>query len=409
MHVDRSLRRRVAIVADDLTGALDAGLQFAVRGLDARVSLGLAPQTEADVMVLNADSRAAALPEAVARVQQAAAVCAGRHVYKKLDSTMRGHLGPECVALRDALGLEVAVIAPAFAAAGRTVEGGQLLVDGAPVHRIALANDPQWPAHTADVVAIAQRGVSEPVALIPLSVVRGGPSLLAEALAAAPLAVVEAVQAGDLARIAQAIVFGGLAALPCGSAGLAAAWADALQLAGAHHQAYHGRRGPVLLVTGSRNAATLAQLEALRTTGVVAWCELTLPASPAAAAEAGLAARAALASGTDVVLSASLGSMVPGAATTVAANLGRAAHMALSAGEGLAGLVLTGGDTALQVSRAVAIAALSIAAAIEPGIPGSLVVGGAYEGLAVVTKAGGFGSRHALLSAVDWIRNGNVR
>ena len=83
--------------------------------------------------------------------------------------------------------------------------------------------------------------------------------------------------------------------------------------------------------------------------------------------------------------------------------------MALSAGEELAGLVLTGGDTALQVSRAVAIESLSIVAAIEPGIPGSRVVGGAHRGLAVVTKAGGFGSRHALLSAVDWIRNGNVR
>lgn len=408
MQADRLLRQ-VAIVADDLTGALDAGLQFAVRGLDTRVSLGLTPQPEAEVMVLNADSRAAALPEAVARVQQAAAACAGRQVYKKLDSTMRGHLGPECVALRDALGLDVAVIAPAFAAAGRTVERGQLLVDGAPVHRTALANDPQWPARTADVVAIAQRGVSEAVALIPLSVVRGDPSLLAEALAAARLAVVEAVQAGDLARIAQAIVFGGLAALPCGSAGLAAAWADALQLAGAHHLAYHGRRGPVLVVTGSRNAATLAQLEALRTTGAVAWCELTPPTSPAAAAEAGLAARAALASGSDAVLSASLGAMVPDGAAAIAANLGRAAHMALSAGQELAGLVLTGGDTALQVSRAVAIEALSIVAAIEPGIPGSRVVGGAHRGLAVVTKAGGFGSRHALLSAVDWIRNGNVR
>ena len=410
MVADRAVtRRRVAVVSDDLTGALDAGLQLATCGLDTRVSLGLMPQPAADAMVLNTATRAAERGVALTRVRQAATMCTGRLVYKKLDSTLRGHVGPECVALRDALGYNVAVIAPAFVETGRTVEDGRLLVDGVPVHKTGLANDPQWPAHTADLVSIVRRGIDEPVALIGVDTVRSERPWLMRALNAVRLAVVETQNRDDLDRLAHAIAASDSAMLPCGSAGLAASWADAMRLEGEYHPIYTGSAGPVLLVSGSLNAATRSQLDTLRSARIT-WCELDPPASAQAAEDAGHMAAAALLAGDDVALTTSFGPSVSGVrSATIAGNLGRAAQLALSARPRLAGLVLTGGDTALEVGRALGITSLEIIAAIEPGIPGSLVADGPLAGLAVVTKAGGFGSPRALLAASEWIRHGATR
>jgi uncharacterized protein YgbK (DUF1537 family) len=72
-------------------------------------------------------------------------------------------------------------------------------------------------------------------------------------------------------------------------------------------------------------------------------------------------------------------------------------------------LVLTGGDTALQVCAGLQITALTILAQVEPGVPGSRAASGAHAGLPIVTKAGGFGSPQALIHALEWINSGASR
>jgi uncharacterized protein YgbK (DUF1537 family) len=404
---------QVAIVADDLTGALDAGLQLALRGVETRVSLGLEPQPEAQALVLNADTRGVTERIALSRMTLAARLCAGRVVFKKVDSTLRGHVGPEAVALRNALGLRAALVAPAFVGAGRTVEGGRLLVEGVPVHQTSLARDPAWPAQTDDACALVGRGVAEAVALISLDLVRRGPGALASLAAQRGLYVAESVTPDDLAALARFAVAHVDQVLPCGSAGLAAAWAEALALRGNAAPPWPGAPGPVLVVCGSRNAATQAQLAALRAARQPAWCELDVEAAPAAARELGRQAAAALGQGQHVVLSATGSRMLPGAALRIARSLGQAALAALRPPAAhpapCAGLVLTGGDTALQVCAGLQITALTILAQVEPGVPGSRAASGAHAGLPIVTKAGGFGSPQALIHALEWINSGASR
>ena len=66
-----------------------------------------------------------------------------------------------------------------------------------------------------------------------------------------------------------------------------------------------------------------------------------------------------------------------------------------------AALVLTGGDTARAVCGAIGVQALEISREVAPGIPVSLLQGGRWDGLPVVTKAGGFGDSETLARIIQ--------
>jgi len=65
-------------------------------------------------------------------------------------------------------------------------------------------------------------------------------------------------------------------------------------------------------------------------------------------------------------------------------------------------LVLCGGDTAALVCSALDVRAIDLRREIAPGIPCGLLVGGAFDGLPVATKSGGFGSPDALIEVADF-------
>lgn len=136
---------QVAIIADDLSGALDATAPFASRGADARVVISLEALAETletwhgqwpEVIAVNTESRHLQAEQAALRVSEAArllARAAPRQWFKKIDSTLRGQVVVECQALREALGLPL-LLAPAVPAQGRIVRNAEVWVDG---HRLA--------------------------------------------------------------------------------------------------------------------------------------------------------------------------------------------------------------------------------------------------------------------------------
>ena len=65
-----------------------------------------------------------------------------------------------------------------------------------------------------------------------------------------------------------------------------------------------------------------------------------------------------------------------------------------------AGLVLVGGQTARLVCRRLQAQGVRIEGELEPGVPYGRLIGGVWDGLPVVTKAGGFGGPDTLLDAV---------
>src|SRR5919112_5760097 len=151
---------RVAIIADDLTGAADTGVQLARGGYRTAVAFRdtpIPPAEDLDAVVLDTDSRAMPDGFAAKRVLETVrAVRYARIVYKKLDSTLRGPIAAELAAALGASGRDRAVVAPAFPAAGRTTVDGVQLVRGVPVQETEARDDPRtpvWEGHVPTLLA----------------------------------------------------------------------------------------------------------------------------------------------------------------------------------------------------------------------------------------------------------------
>ena len=93
----------VAVIADDLTGAADTGIAFALAGVPTFVAFGERnPPAGSRVVAFDTDSRALAADAAAARASAAATRACERGVrtiYKKIDSTLRGNVGAEAAAI----------------------------------------------------------------------------------------------------------------------------------------------------------------------------------------------------------------------------------------------------------------------------------------------------------------------
>ena len=72
---------------------------------------------------------------------------------------------------------------------------------------------------------------------------------------------------------------------------------------------------------------------------------------------------------------------------------------------GVAGVVLTGGDTAVHICRALDVHSIDVLREIEPGVPLGVLRGRHAESVFVGTKAGAFGTEDAFVHAVHEIRN----
>lgn len=411
---------RLAILADDLTGAADTGAAFAATGL--RTVVLLSPDApipvDADVLVLSSESRALAAPQAVeatrrcaARIQTWRGGDAAVRVYKKVDSTLRGHPGVELAALMEALGEQSALVAPAFPAHGRTTVQGHQCIDGMRLERTVFGSE----VRTSDLAAIF--GAHSRASLVPLTrddLAHGVAPVVARLSDGRDGAVwiADAADDADLAILAVAALASPLPVL-CGSAGFARA------LAGPRRQgrgaegsgAFEGRRPhdegrqPVLVVAGSRHAATVAQVEALRRDGaVVVHPERALLEDGDASSAAVTATRVgeALSAGQVAVIATTAVPELRAEGRAVATRLASIVSRVVERAP-VGGLVLTGGGTASAVCDALGARSLWLAGELEPGIALARLIGGRADTLAIVTKAGGFGDADALRRAVTFL------
>src|SRR5262249_45897444 len=247
---------QVMLIADDLTGACDAGAQFAGRGPVPVFVAPSSPGSEWNIAVVDTESRSLSPEEASGRiraaVKQLGGRLAGRVLFKKIDSTLRGPVTAELEALLDASGRRAALLCPAFPGQHRTVLDGVLLVNGAPVHESPIGKDPAFFGSTSNLVEIIGRGAKRHVRRMALGRVRGDHDALARALCDArdEIFVADASTDDDLDRLAESTRPARDLVL-VGSAGLARA------VAAAHGQAAATARMPDgrawLIVAGSRH------------------------------------------------------------------------------------------------------------------------------------------------------------
>jgi uncharacterized protein YgbK (DUF1537 family) len=327
---------RLAIVADDLTGALDAAAPFAARGLATVVALGVddldaALATGADVVGISTDSREIS-PEAARQVvaECVARLPRGLPIFKKIDSRLKGNIAAEL----DAIPFSRALVIPAIPAFGRWMRNGRL--DGFGV------------AQPIDIAARLGRH-------------------------AGSAAIPDIDEQGDIERALASVAHD----LPVGARGLAEALAARMAPVAAPATEVP-ITAPVLCVIGSTDPITTGQVERLRGAMKVAYI----------AAPDGELPHILPALGGVTVLQATAGTGAD--PIVVAERLGAAvARLGPLAG---ATLVLSGGATAQVVLRALGIGILDLRGEALAGLPIARA-----GGFTIITKSGGFGQPDALL------------
>ena len=253
--------------------------------------------------------------------------------------------------------------------------------------------------------------MSLPVSCVGLDAVRLGPKALAQLLrnAPGPLLIVDAVEDAHLATIAEAATIAGMDRLLAGSAGLAAQLPPVWGMQTRPTPPAHVSAGPTLIVAGTRHPGLTAQLSRLQAGAPVAVVGDVLRGLVAGGgtliAQRSEEVVAALLAGRHVVLTTAGEPLLAGASRSVAGLLAEVAARAVRH-FAPAALILTGGDVAVAVCRALAARAVAIERQLEPGIPLGRLVGGAADGLPVVTKAGGFGDDEVLFRILQRLAEG---
>lgn len=409
---------RMLVIADDLTGAADCGVACAGHGLRTIVSLGDCGETDADVLAIDADTRAASWENAAALTAQLVRAHAGSKeilLYKKLDSTLRGNVAAElAAALKERRALAgkdrrvVVVLAPAFPATGRTTVNGRLLVHGRPLEETEL-----WQYERSTPPANIARMFEEEqlhCALVDLDTVRG--DRLQDAMSRyareADVLVCDAETDADLRAIADASMVLGSETLWAGSAGLAYHLPPAAGLRSRSVTSASGlpATGPILFVIGSGSSASREQAKVLESRSDV----LIIRIAPAVLRDGEQSQewfefRAALeqALGAQHDVAVVLGTE-PNAASAQEPQLVAAlAEIVRPFADAVGALVATGGETARAVFRVWDITSLEVVGEVESGLPYSIAAGWRRQ-LPVLTKAGGFGKPETLLNCRRFLR-----
>ncbi len=406
---------KVAVIADDLTGAADSGVQLARAGYRTAVAFRgspVPPAEDLDAVAVDTDSRAMSAESAAKLVVEAGqSVRGARVVFKKVDSTLRGPVAAELSAALEATGRRVAVVCPAFPDAGRTVSGGVLLVNGVPVHETGFRDDPVTPVRKSYLPALLS-AVCPSVAALSTDDLRDV-GRMQSVLASSNCVVADAGTDSELEAIVRAVP-DPASVLWVGSAGLVRAFG--LVHAGprvAEPDETPGSASGVVVVVGSLNRVARQQLEVLQREAYMAPVPLNAAAlldnSSEGAMEGAIAgARSALLDGGGVVVysTADRGfeKMARAEAARRVAEALAEVVTGLSKEEVFDALVLTGGDTAVRVAQRLGATGVLLQGEIEPGVPvGTLIGPKPYR---VVTKAGGFGDAGTLLKAVQTLLKG---
>lgn len=400
-----------AIIADDLTGSLDTGLQFGKKGLITIVPLKFdRPLPKSQALVFNTNSRNMPGNLAFRRVYRICRRLKAKAIYKKIDSTMRGNVGQEALAILDAQKISKAVVVPTIPVLGRTVERGILRVHGIPLLQTAYAKDPFHPLWTSRVSDLLQKETGEPVGFLGLKEVRKGQAHLAERIMKNParLLSLDAVLQSDLKVIASACNLFPGQILACGSVGLADELGPS-SLKRIKKSKPRTSHGPLLIISASRNPTTKDQIDYARNRSRLPLVEpdltcLTNSQMVNSEVEA-IFKRVAelLFKEAGAILTTTFQKHLPGKEAVIPTALGKAAVRILGDIK-LGGLVLTGGDLAMGVCERLSSAALRIEEEVLPGIPCSTLTDGPFKGLRMVTKAGGFGTQEALWGIIQYLR-----
>lgn len=257
---------KVAIIADDLTGANATAALLSTRGFSTLTCLDNPENMDDyDVISFSTDSRSVSAREAYERVSRYLDLVDpdATTISKRIDSTLRGNLGAEVDAVIDKYPQLMAVVVPVYPSSGRICVGGSLLVDGIPLQNTAMRHDPKNPMTESSVIELFRQQTNKSVGYISLGQVLKGEQDLIQQIKElyrknVRIVVIDATTEEDIQRIAAAVL---TAKVPffCVDPGVFTA-----QLAYMHYSSGRKRANKIFVAIGSVSELTQRQIKKLR-------------------------------------------------------------------------------------------------------------------------------------------------
>lgn len=393
---------RFIIIADDITGANDTGVQLVRRGLDTVVTLDAgAVGVQSKSYVLDTESRVLPGSEAFAVIEQQTKsidFAAFSHVVKKIDSTLRGSVAHEVLAMDKSYGSDLVVFMPAFPNLGRTTESGVHMLNGKRVTETEVARDPKTPVKEDDLRVILKSVYSEEVTHIGVKELEDskidfgtGRVFTFDATTNKHMELV----------VLAALKSGRKKILWVGSAGIVDSLMNVIE-----------PQHPALAVVASVSEISREQVKYAEKNGatlvLISWRDLLTGEYSSYVDRAVQAIK----DGKDVVLASvacfnraelvesqvegeKMGLSIVSMSRKIQEGIGKISVDVVSR-TNVSGVFLTGGDTAMGFFDQIGVRSFNIIGEVLIGIPLMKIVGTNHDGMKIITKAGSFGQEEAI-------------
>lgn len=414
-----------AIIADDLSGACDTAVTFSNRGYKSFVlnyPEGCKYAHKSDVVAISTNTREASREVARQSIKGASKYLQAlgvKEIYKKIDSTWRGNIGVEIETIMDVFDYKMAIVSSAYISAGRTVRNGTLLINETPLHETTFAIDPGFPVKHSFLPDILKMQTKINIELVNIEILRKGAKILAKhlneiATKDKTIALVDAVNESDLETIVALKEYPLPSYLFCGSAGLAN------KLINTSQTTLMPKLPPVIVFVGSVQPQNRIMVDYLIKNNLAE--EIYIDPLELLAGQTDYEVlfqiERIINGGKDLVIKTYRDEQDRKKVDIYAKENGiNQAIAAVSVVEGLqkmvkpilqnkeiSGMIVTGGTTFLHVLRGIEGVGINVEEEIEPGVPIGTILGGPYEGMGIITKAGSFGLEDTFARGIEILK-----
>jgi uncharacterized protein YgbK (DUF1537 family) len=267
------MKTNLLILADDLTGSLDTGVQFAKNGIDTDVfpsfEVSRIPVSfSSSVIVINTNTRHASKEEAGSIVTTVTKSFKNfSYYYKKTDSCLRGNIGAELEAFFNTANNARLPFVPAFPALNRTTLDGCQYLDGKPIHESSMADDLLNPITESFIPSIIGRQSAVPAVLVK----KGG--IIPKQKDTKEILVFDGEKLEDLRDTAKILFEKDMLKISAGCAGFAQALMEILPLEKKNKENSFKPMAklPILTVSSSLHPVSINQIKRAQEDGVAAF------------------------------------------------------------------------------------------------------------------------------------------
>ena len=427
------MKKKIVIIADDFTSAMDNGAGFSEKGLKTVVITDIhhidKVLNNVDVLVIDTESRLNKKEDAFQKVMKVAKILNNYkidYIYKTIDSTLRGNIGAEIEALMDATRRDLCFVAPAYPTNGRTTVGAMQFYHWVPLENTEFSQDPINPVSQSFIPDIISLQTRKKVGVINLRVIMQGikailckiKDLIEEEV---EIIVFDAISNENLLNIARTIPFINKPVIIVGSTGWAEHLPESLEIIKKRKK---DNNKVVLIISGSLSEVTRKQIVSTGNNIDIVIIDINpekifskndeeevTKITNQAIENMNKGKHVIVRSGKNREfvnltnqLANTMGLTNFQASERIAIFLGKVAFsICKDMKKKMCGLVLTGGDIALKTIKAMGISETMVQEEVLPGIPSGCFINNEFKDIRVVVKAGAFGDEGAIVRIIKFL------